>query len=173
MGRFFGPIALVWFLTLAALGLMEIVKEPSIFRALNPIYGVTLLFNNGLLGLVILGSVFLVVTGAEALYADMGHYGRGPIRAGWLLVAFPCLTLNYLGEGALVLGDPSAAASAGPRPVVVAPTSTQNSNSMAALPRPRSGSGAIAASAPAATRARAAPYRPAAGRRCDLRGRGA
>jgi KUP system potassium uptake protein len=110
MGRFFGPITLAWFLTLAALGLMEIVKEPSIFRALNPVYGVTLLFNNGLLGLVILGSVFLVVTGAEALYADMGHYGRGPIRAGWLLVAFPCLALNYLGQGALVLSDPSAAA---------------------------------------------------------------
>ena len=110
VGRFFGPITLVWFLTLAGLGLMQIVKEPSIFRAINPMWGLGLLFGNGLLGLVILGSVFLVVTGAEALYADMGHFGKGPIRAGWLLVAFPALTLNYLGQGALVLSDPAARA---------------------------------------------------------------
>jgi KUP system potassium uptake protein len=108
VGRFFGPITLVWFLTLAGLGLIYIVKEPSIFRAINPLWGLTLLFGNGMLGLVILGSVFLVVTGAEALYADMGHFGRGPIRAGWLLVALPSLALNYLGQGALVLADPSA-----------------------------------------------------------------
>lgn len=107
VGRFFGPITLIWFLTLAGLGLMQIVKEPSIFRAINPLWGLGLLFGNGLLGLVILGSVFLAVTGAEALYADMGHFGKGPIRAGWLLIAFPALTLNYLGQGALVLSDPS------------------------------------------------------------------
>ncbi len=110
VGRFFGPITLVWFLTLAGLGIVYIVQEPSIFRAFSPVHGVRLLLDNGVLGLVILGSVFLVVTGAEALYADMGHFGRGPIRAGWLLVAFPCLVLNYLGQGALVLHDPSAAA---------------------------------------------------------------
>ncbi|MFZ3005709.1 MAG: potassium transporter Kup [Phenylobacterium sp.] len=111
MGRFFGPITLVWFLVLAVLGLIYIVQAPQILLALSPLYAVRLLAENGLLGLVILGSVFLVVTGAEALYADMGHFGKGPIRAGWLLVAFPCLMLNYLGQGALVLTDPSAAES--------------------------------------------------------------
>ncbi len=111
VGRFFGPITLVWFLALAAMGLMQIVQAPSILMALSPTYAVGLLLSNGWLGFAILGSVFLVVTGAEALYADMGHFGKAPIRAGWLLVAFPCLMLNYLGQGALVLTDPSAAAS--------------------------------------------------------------
>ncbi|MFD3265624.1 potassium transporter Kup [Phenylobacterium ferrooxidans] len=110
VGRFFGPITLVWFLVLAWLGLIHIVQEPAILAAFNPVYAVKLLVSNGLLGLAILGSVFLVVTGAEALYADMGHFGRAPIRAGWLMVAFPCLMLNYLGQGALVLADPQAAA---------------------------------------------------------------
>lgn len=109
MGRFFGPVTLVWFLTLAGLGLVYIVREPSILMGVSPHYGLQLLASNGLLGFAILGSVFLVVTGAEALYADMGHFGKAPIRAGWLLVAFPCLMLNYLGQGALVLADPSAA----------------------------------------------------------------
>ncbi|MES2723813.1 MAG: potassium transporter Kup [Pseudomonadota bacterium] len=110
VGRFFGPITLVWFLVLAWLGLIHIVQEPAILAAFSPVYAVKLLVSNGLLGLAILGSVFLVVTGAEALYADMGHFGRAPIRAGWLIVAFPCLMLNYLGQGALVLADPQAAA---------------------------------------------------------------
>ena len=110
VGRFFGPITLVWFLVLAWLGLIHIVQEPAILAAFSPVYAVKLLVSNGLLGLAILGSVFLVVTGAEALYADMGHFGRAPIRAGWLMVAFPCLMLNYLGQGALVLADPQAAA---------------------------------------------------------------
>jgi KUP system potassium uptake protein len=111
MGKFFGPITLVWFLVLAGLGLIYIVQAPQILLALSPVYAVRLLAENGMLGLAILGSVFLVVTGAEALYADMGHFGKGPIRAGWLLVAFPCLMLNYLGQGALVLVDLSAAES--------------------------------------------------------------
>ncbi|WP_310542530.1 potassium transporter Kup [Phenylobacterium sp.] len=110
VGRFFGPITLVWFLVLACLGLIHIVQEPAILAAFSPVYAVKLLVSNGLLGFAILGSVFLVVTGAEALYADMGHFGRAPIRAGWLMVAFPCLMLNYLGQGALVLADPQAAA---------------------------------------------------------------
>ena len=109
VGRFFGPITLVWFLVLAGMGLMYIVQEPSILRGLSPLYGVNLLLNHGWLGFAILGSVFLVVTGAEALYADMGHFGKGPIRMAWLTVAFPCLLINYLGQGALVLHDPSAA----------------------------------------------------------------
>jgi KUP system potassium uptake protein len=110
MGRWFGPITLAWFVALAALGLHWIVQEPGVLVALNPIYGARLLVEEGLIGLAILGSVFLVVTGAEALYADMGHFGKGPIRAGWLIVAFPCLALNYLGQTALVLSQPAAAA---------------------------------------------------------------
>ncbi|WP_332772411.1 potassium transporter Kup [Phenylobacterium sp.] len=111
VGRFFGPITLVWFLVLAGMGLIYIVQEPSILMALSPVHAVRLLVSNGWLGFAVLGSVFLVVTGAEALYADMGHFGKAPIRAGWLMVAFPCLMLNYLGQGALVLIDPSTAES--------------------------------------------------------------
>jgi len=107
VGRFFGPITVLWFLVLAAMGLIYIVQEPSILRGLSPYYGVHLLINNGWLGLAILGSVFLVVTGAEALYADMGHFGKQPIRAAWLVLVFPCLMLNYLGQGALVLLHPA------------------------------------------------------------------
>ena len=110
VGRFFGPITLIWFLTLAALGLPFVLARPEILLALNPLYAVRLLVADGLLGVTILGSVFLCVTGAEALYADMGHFGKGPIRAGWLLVALPCLMLNYLGQGALCLAQPAAMA---------------------------------------------------------------
>ena len=109
VGKYFGPITLVWFLVLAAMGVAQIVREPSILFSLSPVYGVNLFAHNWVLGLAVLGSVFLVVTGAEALYADIGHFGKGPMRTGWLLVAFPCLMLNYLGQGALVLADPSAA----------------------------------------------------------------
>jgi KUP system potassium uptake protein len=110
VGRFFGPITLVWFVVLAGMGLTYIVKEPSVLRGLSPVYGVRLLVEHGVVGFAILGSVFLVVTGAEALFADMGHFGKAPIRMAWLAVAFPCLMLNYLGQGALVLHDESAAA---------------------------------------------------------------
>ncbi len=109
VGRFFGPIMVVWFLVLAVLGLAHIVQAPIILKALNPYFGVHLLFSNGLLGFIILGSVFLAVTGAEALYADMGHFGKQPIRLAWLTMALPCLALQYFGQGALVLTDPSAA----------------------------------------------------------------
>ncbi|WP_439476469.1 potassium transporter Kup [Brevundimonas sp.] len=110
VARFFGPLTLVWFLVLAGLGVLHIFDDPSIFRALSPHYGVLFLIENGALGFIILGSVFLAVTGAEALYADMGHFGKAPIRAGWLFIVLPSLTLNYLGQGALVLSDPSAVA---------------------------------------------------------------
>ena len=110
VARFFGPITAVWFLTLAALGLPHLVQNPSVLKALSPHYGILFLINNGLLGFVILGSVFLTVTGAEALYADMGHFGKGPIRAAWFGLVFPCLMINYLGQGSLVLADASAAA---------------------------------------------------------------
>jgi KUP system potassium uptake protein len=109
VAKFFGPLTAAWFLTLAALGILHIGDDPSILRGLSPHYGVLFLINNGLVGFVILGSVFLVVTGAEALYADMGHFGKKPIRAAWVFFVLPCLMLNYLGQGALVLSDPEAA----------------------------------------------------------------
>ncbi len=109
LAKYFGPIMAVWFLSLGALGLLHIGDDPSILRALSPYYGVSLLLHDGFLGFIILGSVFLAVTGAEALYADMGHFGKAPIRAGWLYFALPCLTLNYLGQGAFILDNPSAA----------------------------------------------------------------
>ena len=109
LAKFFGPITAVWFLSLGVLGLTHIFDDISILRALSPVYGVELLLKDGFLGFVILGSVFLAVTGAEALYADMGHFGKAPIRQGWLFVVLPCLTLNYLGQGAFLLDNPGAA----------------------------------------------------------------
>jgi KUP system potassium uptake protein len=110
VARFFGPITAVWFLVLAGLGLFHIKDDFSIFRALSPHYGVLFLAREGFLGFVILGSVFLAVTGAEALYADMGHFGKKPIQAAWVFLALPALLLNYLGQGALVLRNSAAAA---------------------------------------------------------------
>ena len=110
VGRYFGPITVIWFAVLAGMGLLYIVQKPSILLGLSPHYGIHLLINNGLVGFAIMGSVFLVVTGAEALYADMGHFGTAPIRTAWLCIAFPCLMLNYLGQGALVLLHPEAQA---------------------------------------------------------------
>ncbi|CAN5186860.1 potassium transporter Kup [soil metagenome] len=108
MASFFGPITVVWFLILGALGAWHLADDLSILRSINPWYGMRFLLENGFLGFVILGSVFLVVTGAEALYADMGHFGKGPIRAAWLWLVFPCLALNYLGQGSMVLDHPAA-----------------------------------------------------------------
>ena len=109
LAKLFGPITAVWFLSLGVLGLTHIFDDISILRALSPTYGIELLLKDGFLGFVILGSVFLAVTGAEALYADMGHFGKAPIRQGWLFVVLPCLTLNYLGQGAFLLANPGAA----------------------------------------------------------------
>ncbi|MDZ4375875.1 MAG: KUP/HAK/KT family potassium transporter, partial [Phenylobacterium sp.] len=106
VGKFFGPITFLWFLTLGWLGAIHISDDPSILWGLSPHFGVLMLFDNGLLGFLILGGVFLAVTGAEALYADMGHFGKGPLRAAWALVVLPCLLLNYFGQGALVLANP-------------------------------------------------------------------
>lgn len=105
----FGPITTVWFLTMAVLGLLHIGDDWSILRALNPVYAAGFLVANGLASLIVLGSVFLAVTGAEALYADLGHFGRRPIRLAWTLLVWPALTLSYLGQGALVLSHPDAA----------------------------------------------------------------
>jgi len=108
MAALFGPVMAAWFLILGGLGLFHLVDDLSILRAFNPWYGVRFLLENGFLGFVILGSVFLAVTGAEALYADMGHFGKKPIQAAWLYLAFPCLALNYLGQGSLVLDHPAS-----------------------------------------------------------------
>ncbi|HWT52222.1 MAG TPA: KUP/HAK/KT family potassium transporter, partial [Caulobacter sp.] len=108
VARLFGPITALWFLTLAVLGVLHIRDDPGILWSLSPHYGALFLIDNGLLGFAILGSVFLAVTGAEALYADMGHFGKTPIRIAWLAFVLPCLLLNYLGQGAFVLSHPEA-----------------------------------------------------------------
>ncbi len=108
IGKWFGGVMLAWFSVLAVLGIYHITKNPSVFRALNPLEGFHFLLARGKSALVVMGSVFLVVTGGEALYADMGHFGRKPIARAWTFLVFPALILNYLGQGALVLGDASA-----------------------------------------------------------------
>jgi KUP system potassium uptake protein len=105
VGAFFSPIIITWFTTLGILGLVQILQYPGILWALNPIYGIALILHDPSSGFVLLGAVVLAVTGAEALYADMGHFGRAPIRRGWLRFVFPCLVLNYFGQGALLLTD--------------------------------------------------------------------
>jgi len=109
VGAVFGPVMLLWFTTLAALGIHHIVEHPTIFRAVLPHHAVHFMVENGKVGFLVLGSVFLVVTGGEALYADMGHFGARPIRLTWMALVAPALMLNYLGQGALLLADPSAA----------------------------------------------------------------
>jgi KUP system potassium uptake protein len=109
VGKIFGPVTLVWFTVLAILGVAQIIEYPFVLAAANPLYGVEFLFANRGHGFIILGSVFLVVTGGEALYADMGHFGRKPIRLAWFFVALPGLLLNYFGQGALLLEDPAMA----------------------------------------------------------------
>lgn len=111
VGKIFGPVTLTWFLSIAALGLNSVIKNTEVILALNPYYAVNFFIENGYHGFVILGSVFLVVTGGEALYADMGHFGRAPIKLVWFTVVLPCLVLNYFGQGALLLRDPAAASS--------------------------------------------------------------
>jgi KUP system potassium uptake protein len=109
IGRAFGPIMLIWFATIALLGVWGIVQHPSVLLALNPIYGLSYLFSGGMTGFLVLGGVFLCVTGAEALYADMGHFGARPIRLAWSALVFPSLVLNYAGQAALVLnGAPTS-----------------------------------------------------------------
>jgi KUP system potassium uptake protein len=108
VAAFFGPITLVWFAAIAAAGLLHISDHPGILHAFNPVYAVLFLSDHGVIGLVTLGAVFLAVTGAEALYADLGHFGKRPIQFAWLAVVLPALALNYLGQGALLLNNPSA-----------------------------------------------------------------
>ncbi len=109
VGALFGPAMLIWFAVLALGGVTGIMVHPAILAAINPYYGIAFLLTHGYLGLLTLGAVFLAVTGAEALYADLGHFGRGPIRVAWIVLVFPALSLNYLGQGALVLSNPETA----------------------------------------------------------------
>ncbi|CAK0743667.1 putative potassium transport system protein Kup [uncultured Gammaproteobacteria bacterium] len=106
VGSLFGPVMLVWFLCLGLLGLLEIIQQPQVLRALNPAYGLAFFSTHGLTGFLVLGGVVLAVTGAEALYTDMGHFGAKPIQLAWLYFVFPCLVLNYYGQGALLIIDP-------------------------------------------------------------------
>lgn len=110
IGSFFGPIVITWFVTIGTLGVLSIIKEPAILKAISPAYGVFFLINNLHLALLVLGSVFLAVTGGEALYADVGHFGRKAITYGWYYCALPALVLNYFGQGSLLLRDPEAVA---------------------------------------------------------------
>ena len=107
IGKLFGPIMGIWFLALGGLGLWGIIQNPTVILAINPLYGLSYLVSGGMTSFLVLGAVFLCVTGAEALYADMGHFGRGPIRMAWFSIVFPSLVLNYAGQSALVLnGSP-------------------------------------------------------------------
>ena len=109
VGRVFGPVMAIWFVTIGILGAVEIASRPQILLAVNPWYGITFFIGHGYGAFVLLGAVVLVVTGAEALYADIGHFGRQPIRLAWFALVLPALTLNYFGQGALILRDPAGA----------------------------------------------------------------
>jgi KUP system potassium uptake protein len=108
VASFFGPITAIWFVCIAIPGAVAVAADPEILSAFNPVYGVSFLAGHGIIGLFTLGAVFLAVTGAEALYADLGHFGRKPIQAAWMGFVLPSLALNYLGQGALVLAAPNA-----------------------------------------------------------------
>lgn len=108
VGKVFGPIMIIWFVTIGVLGIYNMAKDLSVLEAFNPVHGIDYLMSNGVKGFLSLGSIFLVVTGGEALYADMGHFGRSPIRVGWFTLALPALILNYLGQGALLTHNSEA-----------------------------------------------------------------
>ena len=106
IGKFFGPITVVWFLCIAGLGIFHIMEDPDILWAISPTYAIGFIWNQPFITFIILGAVVLCVTGGEALYADMGHFGKRPIRVAWFSIVMPCLTLNYFGQGALLLVHP-------------------------------------------------------------------
>src|ERR1700676_2901982 len=106
VAAFFGPVMCVWFAIIAVAAIPQIARQPEVLFALNPLYAVSFMIHHGIIGFVTLGAVFLAVTGAEALYADLGHFGKRPIQTAWLAIVLPSLTLNYLGQGALVIADP-------------------------------------------------------------------
>ena len=106
IGRLFGPVILVWFTAIGVLGLSEVLKDPAVLQGLSPSWAVRFMIDHGVAGYLVLGGVVLAVTGAEALYADRGHFGAGPIRLGWFALALPALMLNYLGQGVFILQHP-------------------------------------------------------------------
>jgi KUP system potassium uptake protein len=108
VAKYFGPITLIWFISLGIGGLLHILDEPRVFQAISPYYGIAFISSHGLLGLAVMGLVFLAVTGAEALYADLGHFGRKPIQMAWITIVLPCLLLNYFGQASLILAEPAA-----------------------------------------------------------------
>ncbi len=108
IGRWFGPIMALWFLVLAAMGVVNIAETPQILAALNPMHALAFMVDNRFIAFIALGAIVLAFTGAEALYADMGHFGKGPIRMAWFFITFPALALNYLGQGGLLLAHPEA-----------------------------------------------------------------
>ncbi|MCL9685849.1 potassium transporter Kup [Legionella maioricensis] len=108
IGYLFGPLILIWFVTIAILGLLQVIANPIVLQAVNPYYAITFLVNAGINGYLLLGGIFLVVTGGEALFADIGHFGKNPIRASWFTLVLPCLILNYFGQGANLLQHPEA-----------------------------------------------------------------
>ena len=107
VAKYFGPITCIWFLAMGLGGLLHIFDDPRVFKAISPYYGLAFIFSHGLIGLTVMGLVFLAVTGAEALYADLGHFGRKPIQAAWISLVLPCLLLNYFGQAGLLLSDPT------------------------------------------------------------------
>src|SRR5262249_55024812 len=108
VAAFFGPVMLVWFLVIGFAACPAIARRPEVLLALNPLNAVSFMLHHGIIGFVTLGPVFLAVTGAEALYADLGHFGKKPIQTAWLFIILPSLALNYLGQGAIVIADPKA-----------------------------------------------------------------
>ncbi|HET9586384.1 MAG TPA: KUP/HAK/KT family potassium transporter, partial [Bradyrhizobium sp.] len=108
VAAFFGPVMCVWFALIAIAAVPQILRHPEVLLAFNPLYAVSFMIHHGVIGFVTLGAVFLAVTGAEALYADLGHFGKRPIQTAWLFVVLPSLAVNYLGQGALLIGDPTA-----------------------------------------------------------------
>ncbi|MBI5262169.1 MAG: potassium transporter Kup [Bradyrhizobium sp.] len=108
VATFFGPIMCIWFVVLAVAAIEPIMKQPQVLLAFNPLYAVSFMIHHGMIGFVTLGAVFLAVTGAEALYADLGHFGKRPIQVAWLFIVLPSLAINYLGQGALVIANPAA-----------------------------------------------------------------
>src|SRR5207244_4443013 len=105
---FFGPVTLAWFLIIGLAAFPPIFRHPEVLFAINPLYAAAFMLHHGIIGFITLGAVFLAVTGAEALYADLGHFGKRPIQTAWLFIVLPSLALNYLGQGALVITDPKA-----------------------------------------------------------------
>ncbi len=108
VGKLFGPITVLWFLAIGSTGAAQLVKDPAVLQALNPVWAFEFFVQHGIAAWLALGAVVLAVTGGEALYADMGHFGRYPIRLGWLCLVLPCLLLNYFGQGALILSNTAA-----------------------------------------------------------------